>query len=143
MVTVLKTDIKDIMSERVITIQEDMPFSQAMRMFSEIDKHYLPVVNNQKELIGIFSAKDALRAINRVVFNELITDESEMNDTVKVTDIMTDNEIYFLNHDDTIERAMILFKEFRIGVIPVLDGHKIVGQVSIHDLVDAVQSVTV
>lgn len=136
MITTLKTGIKDIMSTQVITINEHTPFTHAMRMFNEINKHYLPVVNDQKEMIGIFSAKDALRAMNSVVFNELISNEEQMNAHVKVCDIMTNNELYFLNKNDTVDRALILFKEFRIGIIPVLDDLEIVGQISIHDIVD-------
>lgn len=138
MITTLKTGIKDIMSTEVITVNVNMPFTNAMRMFGEINKHYLPVVNDKKELIGIFSAKDALRAMNRALFNVLISNEEQMNEHIKVYDIMTNDELYFLNHDDTVDRALILFKEFKIGMIPVLDELKIVGQLSIYDIVDII-----
>ena len=132
--------IKNLMSDNVLTIREDTPFTEACRMFFQFKIHHLPVVNRVEELIGIVSSNDALKAYNEKIFNRILTYEESVNDIIKIGDIMS-HEIYFLNVDDDVSKAILLFKEFNIHSTPVQEARKLVGILTTTDVINAIETV--
>jgi CBS domain-containing protein len=56
------TSVRQVMSERVMSIAEDTPLMQAMAMMSDLGIHPLPVLRD-RQLVGIVSRKDAVKGI--------------------------------------------------------------------------------
>jgi len=128
--------LAELMTTNVLTIREDMPFTEACRLMQQMGIHHLPVVDHEDRLIGIFTASDALGAYNEHIYNRIIRDENVVNDLIKLKDIMTDRKVYKLDLDARPEYALTLMKEFDIHSIPVVDGGRLVGLVTSTDILN-------
>jgi len=132
--------IKDLMSENVITISPDTPFTQACRLFANMNVHHLPVKDNEDKLVGIFSATDAIFAMNNELFKYNITSEDDINRVVKIEEVMTCDNLYTLDLNDGLESAMDLLQTKNINSIPILDNGRLVGILTSKDMLDAFRS---
>ena len=86
------------------------------------------LVMKKDQLVGIFSERDYARQI-------ILKDRS--SEATRVEEIMTSKVIH-VQPNDEIGDCMALMTEHRIRHLPVIDKKKVVGMISIGDLVRAV-----
>ena len=86
------------------------------------------LVMKKDQLVGIFSERDYARQI-------ILKDRS--SEATRVEEIMTDKVVH-VQPNDEIGDCMALMTEHRIRHLPVIDQKKVVGMISIGDLVRAV-----
>ena len=110
----------------VITLRPEQTVRDAIALLCEYNIGALVVVNEEKQLIGILSERDITRAINT---NEQIFSEI-------VGKLMTKEVITGVPQDDLrVVGSKMTEKRFRH--LPILDKGKLVGIVSIGDVVKA------
>ena len=125
---------KDILAEKgthVVTVRETLLLTDAVSMFLKNHIGSVVVVNKHDEIIGIVAPNDVLKAIDR--HPEHIT-------TITISEMMTRN-IIVVNPEDKIDDLMTIMTENRIRHLPVIDKGKLVGLVSIGDVVKAKSTV--
>ena len=83
------------------------------------------IVTEKDKVVGIITERDYAR---KVIL------EGRSSKTTSVRDIMTRRVIYVVP-DQKIEECMVIMTEKRIRHLPVLDGDKLVGMISIRDVV--------
>lgn len=113
----------------VFSITPDRTVLEAMRTMVDRQIGCL-VVRERDEIRGILTERDILQ------FAAHRTDEL---DTATVAGVMT-TDVIAATVDDRIQEIMNLMTENRIRHLPVLDGGRLAGLVSIGDLVNAVRS---
>ena len=101
----------------------------AIRLMDEKNIGALPVVDN-KTLVGVVSERDYTRKV--------IVKGRSSKDT-PVSDIMT-KELLTVNPGDTVAECMRIMTEKRVRHLPVLEGTKLVGILSIGDVVNWLMS---
>ena len=101
----------------------------AIRLMDEKNVGALPVVDN-KTLVGIVSERDYTRKI--------IVKGRSSKDT-PVSDIMT-KELLTVNPSNSVTECMRIMTEKRVRHLPVLEGTKLVGILSIGDVVNWLMS---
>jgi CBS domain-containing protein len=101
----------------------------AIQLMDEKNVGALPVVEN-KTLVGVISERDYTRKI--------IVKGRSSKDT-PVSDIMT-KELLTVNPGDSVADCMRLMTEKRVRHLPVLEGTKLVGILSIGDVVNWLMS---
>jgi CBS domain-containing protein len=106
------------------SIDASATLKDTLNLLSEKDIGALPILSNGK-LVGIFSERDFVRAISN---NPSLPLES------RVSELMTRN-VQTVSPSDSVEQCMKLMTEQHIRHLPVLDGNKMVGMVSIGDAV--------
>lgn len=113
--------------KEVWSIGPDEPVLAAIRLMA--DKHIgaLPVMR-EGELVGIVSERDYARKV-------ILMGRSSAD--TPVHDIMT-HTVKTVAPDEAVHRCMELMTELRIRHLPVMDKQRLVGIVSIGDLVKAV-----
>lgn len=111
----------------VFSITPDAPVIDAIRMMAERRVGALLVMEGQR-LAGIISERDYARKI--------VLQGRSSKDT-PVRDIMT-AQVVTVNPSDSTEHCMELVTNSRIRHLPVLDGERVIGVLSIGDLVKAV-----
>lgn len=125
--------VKDILAQkgsRVITIDKDISVLDAMKIFPANRVGSLIVVDKHNEILGLIAARDVLMA----VINHL-----EQIKTMTVEKIMTTNLIIG-TEEDSIEYLQAIMTENRIRHVPILEGRKLKGLVSIGDVVKALMT---
>ncbi len=60
---ILGSTVADIMSDQVITIDEDTPLEDIATIMIEEGKHLLPVMREETQLVGVIDRSDIIRAI--------------------------------------------------------------------------------
>lgn len=108
----------------VVTITPDAGVKELIATLSEHNIGALIVSNDGRGLDGIVSERDVVRRLH--------TDGTVINNTVGA--IMT-SVVKSCTPEDALDEVMASMTEHRIRHVPVLDGDRIVGIVSIGDLV--------
>lgn len=120
--------IRDILNHKgnnVWTIAPDATVFEAIQMMADKNIGALLVIEGEK-LIGIISERDYTR---KVILKGRASKETLVRDILS-------GKIIFVTPDHTIEECMRLMTEHRIRHLPVLEGTRIAGVVSIGDLVN-------
>lgn len=89
----------------------------------------MPVMDEQNRLVGMFGERDIVRAFA----NRLPKLES-----MRVSELMATNVIT-CKPDSTVLEAMALMKRHKIRHLPVVEGGKVLGIVSIRDTLDVLR----
>lgn len=116
--SILATKGSDIWS-----ISPDATVFEAIQLMAEKNVGALPVVQND-QLVGIISERDYTRKV--------ILQGKSSKDT-PVRDIMT-QRLVTADPDDRVSECMQRITENRVRHLPILEGNKIVGILSIGDL---------
>ena len=118
--------ILQTMGNEVYTTSPDTKLSEVVKKLVHHQCGSLLVCDGEK-LVGIITERDLLRAS--------ATDDQDLDSTA-VSELMTDNLVTG-TPDDSISQTMGLLTEQRIRHLPILDNDKLVGLISIGDVVKA------
>jgi CBS domain-containing protein len=114
---------------QIYTTRPDVSVYEALEMMAEKDIGALLVLEGEK-LVGIFSERDYARKV-------ILQGKSSRDTWVK--EIMTPR-VVCVRQEQTIEECMALMTEKRVRHLPVLEGERLVGLISIGDVVKAIIS---
>src|SRR3990167_5403253 len=156
-----KLYIKDIMTVDPVAVGPEDSVVYAARILFEHNFNGLPVVNEQKEVVGIFTEYDLISKGGDLHMsmlinilgnldtykkdNSLVKDEIKRLMILKVKDIMNTDPLTIEENAPIKSLAELFASHHKVNPIPITDQHKkIVGVVSRFDLVKffAAQDVT-
>jgi CBS domain-containing protein len=125
----MTTTVRDILRQKtdVYTVRPDDTVYAALQLMAEKNIGAVLVMNGE-ELAGIFSERDYAR---RGILHGHASRETTVR-TIMTTDIVS------IALSMTVDQCMALMTEHRIRHLPVVDNDRIVGVVSIGDVVRAV-----
>jgi CBS domain-containing protein len=124
--------VRDILKEKgnqIWWVSPDSTVYDALTLMAEKNAGALVVLDGEK-LAGIFSERDYAR---KVVLKGKFSKETA------VKEIMT-SEVTYILLAQSVEECMALMTDKRIRHLPVLEGEKLVGVISIGDVVKAIIS---
>ena len=123
-------NVSDLLSRKkaqeVISIHPNATAFEAIRVFAKRDLGALLVVEFGR-LVGLVSERDYARKVILL---------GRSSKTTRVRDIMTRNVIYVIP-ESTLEQCMALMINKHVRHLPVLEKEKLIGIVSIGDVVKA------
>jgi CBS domain-containing protein len=108
----------------VATVAPEVTVAEAARQMAERGVGAL-LVTSQDQIVGIVSERDFARKV-------LPSERSPKDVTIR--DVMT-TAVMYVESAQTIEECMSLMTEHRLRHLPVLDGGRLAGMVSIGDVV--------
>lgn len=118
--------LQDKLRPGIFAVSPDTTVFQALQLMAEKDIGALLVMENEV-LVGIFSERDYAR---KVVL------QGKTSASTPIRAIMT-AKVVFARLDSSIDECMALMSERRIRHLPVMENNKVVGVLSITDLVRA------
>ena len=110
---------KDIMTKNVICIHKDTPIFEAIDLMIINHITGVPVVDNNKNLVGILTEQDVLRLYYK--------NEEKINKTV--SDFMTQPAIHF-DEDEYVQDICDCLRDNSIRRVPITSNGKVVGIIS-------------
>ena len=117
--------ISDLVKDRrmIYSVDANSTVLEAARFMMEHNIGAVPVLR-EGELAGIFSERDVM---NRVVA------AGRSPGQTRVSEVMTPNP-RAVQADDTIENCIFIMREFGFRHLPIVEGKKLMGLVSLRDL---------
>jgi len=110
--------------KEIISIAPNRPVFDALVILAEYKIGALAVMQDNK-LVGIFSERDYAR--------EVVL-QGRSSKTTLISDVMTSN-VVCAKPDDLVDKCMSLMSEKHFRHLPVVDGDKVLGMLSLGDLV--------
>ena len=125
----LNYSIKEFMAKQLITFQSDTPIETAMESFLENKISGAPVLNSQGKLVGVLSEKDCMRTL---------FESSYYNNLGGFVREYMSTDLKTINIHDTLSNVADEFIKSRFRRFPVMEGDKLVGQISRRDILRAI-----
>lgn len=123
--------IRDIMTYNVVTIPSDTLVNHANEIMRTHRFERLPVVDKGK-LVGIVTKDRLLRAAPSSATSLSVWELNYLLSKMTVAEIMERN-VVTVTPDTTVESALALAQEKRVGSLPVVEDDRVVGIVTTND----------
>lgn len=144
--------VKDIMVSKVISVKPNTPLSMVAKLISQFRISGMPVLNTNKELVGVLSEKDVIRAMYPS-YDELIQDSLASRDfegledryqdlwQVEAQNVMAKNVISVDPQTPVLKAGSIMIRK-GIRRLPVMDkeSNALVGVITLGDIHQALFS---
>ena len=115
--------VNEVMSRNVISLSPDQSVRQAAKLMCDNSVGAIPVAENGK-VRGIVTDRDiVLRCV--ACGNDA--------DSTKIREIMTSGTVY-VNSDNSLDEAMQMMSSEQVRRLPVMDGGKLCGILSVADI---------
>jgi acetoin utilization protein AcuB len=116
--------VAQIMTKKPIHITPDKRVGQALKMMQKHNIRHLPVMN-EGQMVGWITSRDLREVLLASMLEKITVNDVMVKDPVKVTP------------DTGIEEAARLIYEHKIGGMPVMEGERLVGVITMLDLISA------
>ena len=124
----------DIMVSPVVVLSATSMVSEAVELFHKKKFRHVPVVSEEKGLIGMLSDRDILRYLA----DKSSKKEGEVHSPFsEVTNVIT-SEVVSASSDTDVRYIARLFVEGRIGAMPIVDNGNLIGILTRSDILRAV-----
>ncbi len=123
--------VKKYMAKDLITFTPDINIRDAMAVILKNKISGAPVVDNQKNLVGMLSESDCIKTILDGPYNNLPGGNGTVGDYMS-------RKVTTIEADKTILELATKFVNTPYRRFPVVDRGKLVGQVSISDVLRAI-----
>jgi CBS domain-containing protein len=113
--------VQDVMTRKVVTIRADDTVAHARAKMAQAHVHQLVVCDRHRGVVGVISAGDV----------------REVPGAGPVADFMC-RHLLIVRPDTAVGSAAALMRAHAIGSLPVLNGTRLVGIVTVSDMLDVV-----
>lgn len=116
--------VSQIMSTKIVTISPDKQVGQALKLMQKHQIRHLPVMA-KGHMVGWITSRDLREVLLASMLEE-----------IKVGDVMVQAPLS-VTPDTDVEEAARLIHEHKIGGMPVVDGDRLMGVITMQDLISA------
>jgi acetoin utilization protein AcuB len=116
--------VGQIMSTGIVTISPDKRVGQALKLMQKHQIRHVPVMEKNR-MVGWITSRD----LREILLASMLED-------IKVGDVMVQAPISVTPNTD-VEEAARLIHEHKIGGMPVVEGDRLMGVITMQDLISA------
>ena len=118
------SSILQVKGNDVYSVKKDTPLLEVLDLMAQKGIGAVLVTDKDK-IAGIFSERDFARKVAKT---------HSLNLDIPISELMT-KEVFVISPDETIDECMALMSSTRIRHLPVVEDEKLVGVISIGDVV--------
>ena len=115
---------REIMTGGVECVGEDETLIDAARKMRDLDVGALPICGNDNRLKGMLTDRD--------IVVKCLADAGDPTTTTAGS--LAGGEVVTIGADDSVEEALRVMKDHEVRRLPVIDGHDLVGMISLQDI---------
>lgn len=129
--------VEQIMTKDVITLSPEDSIRTAIHLMREKNIRHLPLLNAEKEMVGLVTDRDIKSATPVFMESEKIHQQLEMPlSSIMTTIIITGHPL------DFVEDVAVIFYDHKIGCLPILNSGELVGIITGTDLLHTLVELT-
>lgn len=131
--------IRDQMTRNPIYGHPDMAVIEAQELMKEKGFRHLPILDDEKRLVGLITMRSLLRAVPSDVskFSPFVV--NYVLAKIKARNIMV-KDVVTITEDTPFEEAARIMADKKIGCLPVMRGDELIGIISDNDLFNTMVS---
>ncbi|MBW0433496.1 CBS domain-containing protein [Leptospira yasudae] len=134
----LDKPLKNVMTTRIITINIKDTVARIGSIFDKLEFHHLLVIDDQKNLIGVISDRDYLRAISPFAGTRMERIQDTQTLTRTASHIMS-SFLITVQEEQNIRYAVELMLRYKISCLPVMNSkNEIAGIVTSKDILNEI-----
>lgn len=124
----------EIMSHKVLAVSANESLSEVFKLFRDHSFRHVPVVNSEKEVVGIVSDRDLMRiCIDDQGSSMTFTDKAPYLSDHTVGEVMTvDPEV--IEEECALNEACEILLDNKFDALPVVRGRRLVGILTTSDV---------
>jgi len=127
--------VRDWMTKDPLTVAPDTPVLEAINLLKNKGFRRLPVVKDGK-LVGLVTDKDLKDAMPSKATTLSVWEMNYLLSKLTVQEVMA-KPVITVEAAAPLEKAALLMEEKKIGGLPVMDGEKLVGIITVTDVLRA------
>ena len=128
--------ISQVMTRDPLTLGVEATLLDAMTMLRDHRVRHLPVVDGEGRVLGVVTDRDVKRATPSALLRDQRQVWEEVVRTTPIDRVMTRDPVT-RDPATSLAAAVAAFVDERIGCLPVVEGGRLVGIVTAHDLLRA------
>ncbi|MCP3666784.1 MAG: CBS domain-containing protein [Gammaproteobacteria bacterium] len=133
--------VEQIMSRNVDSVTEDTKLSQTAKLMTEKGHRFLPVVNDKRQLVGLFSHKELAKSEPSAITTLSVGEVNYLTAKVTIGQIMQKRPLT-CTPSTLVEEAGHLMRQQKVGCLPVVDNDQLVGVITEDDILDFLLDIT-
>ena len=127
--------LTEIMTTEVLTLSPENSLSDARHLMTENRIRHIPIVNEERVLIGLVSQRDVLAAEESSVLNIEPKQRLDREKRVLIKDFYK-SDVASISKTATLHQAALYIQKHKIGCLPIVDSGKLVGVITDSDFVN-------
>jgi len=131
--------VSDVMSSKVLAVKNNETLAEVFRLMDENNFRHVPVVDEDKNIVGILSDRDILKHFVDEDLKIASLSQGEYLSDHPVSELMTSDPIT-VNCDTLLSEACQLLLESKFNCLPVVDNQYLIGILTTSDVLRAMMS---
>lgn len=132
--------VRDFMSTNLIVVTPTTKIFDAVDLMKKNDIHRLPVFENEK-LVGLITEGTIQSAMPSQATSLSVYEVNYLLNKTIVADIMV-KDVQTISPDALLEDGIAQMRRNSVGVLPVIEGEKLIGIITNNDIFDAFLKIT-
>jgi acetoin utilization protein AcuB len=132
--------VSDFMTQDVVVVAPDIKIFDAVNLMKQHDIHRLPVVKNN-HLVGLITEGTIQSAMPSKATSLSVYEVNYLLNRTTVQDIMV-KDVQTIQPEASLEDAIYRMRTNNVGVLPVMEGERLVGIITNNDIFDAFLKIT-
>ncbi|TKC15841.1 acetoin utilization AcuB family protein [Robertmurraya kyonggiensis] len=129
--------VEEIMNADVFTLDSENTIGDAIQLMAEKRIKHIPIIDGEQRLIGIVTDRDIKECTPSIFFDEGRMEALNMPlAEIMTTDLITGHPL------DFVEDVAAIFYENKIGCLPIIKDHRLVGIITQTDLLHTLVELT-
>ncbi len=129
-----KLTVRDLMTDKIFALRADDDIQMLRDLMDERNVRHVPVVDEDRHLVGLVSQRDLLRNIYPSASELPVGTQHEVLKRIKVSEIMT-KDVETVEPDDDLAAAAQVMLDNKYGCVPVVEAGRVEGILTESDFV--------
>ncbi|MDT8282224.1 MAG: CBS domain-containing protein [Gammaproteobacteria bacterium] len=127
--------VEEFMTADPYTLLDSNSLNDARRVMTERHIRHIPIIDNDKHLIGLITQRDVLAATDPGS-RQQTRSSPQLGDTdIKLSDIMI-TDVSVIHKTDSLRQAALYIQSHKYGCLPVISEEGLIGIITDSDFID-------